>query len=420
MASNQRSLRILIASSNPVLTAQCSELIRLAVNCNIYECYTGTQLSQQLELTAGYNILIFLKTPEFHHLFQSQLGQFKIDKIFNLNQASEFQSELVPWLRSEGRNLFKQESAAVHYKLLLNYRSLPVDFYIKSSLDQQSIYLKSNNLINKEDLLKKASAGSEFFFIHVKDLEKLGHCSEKNLAIHLLELSVQSNEIFSIFNDFKAIVKTQFPTLSQQLVDKFDPHFINALKLCCKDSDLKKKIEKKLSASPYYPLHMYLVGFISAHLELAQSHTLLAFCGLLHDLALTTDETEEFSLIEELESGHYDQSFSLSENLLHHGEEVVKLITDREDLPDWVPEVLLKHHERPLGRGFPIGEDASQYQSELAAFILGHMLFDEIYIAKNSGHSPRNILKSFSLVQVKNGPLKEMAQKIQALDIFNS
>jgi hypothetical protein len=204
------------------------------------------------------------------------------------------------------------------------------------------------------------------------------------------------------------------------MVDKFDPHFINALKLCCKDSELKKKIENKLSANPYFPLHMYLVGLISCQLELEQNHTLLAFCGLLHDLALSKDEAEEFSIITDLESGLYDQSFSLSENLLHHGEEVVGWIIDTEDLPDWVPEILIKHHERPSGRGFPVGEDVSQYQSELAVFILSHMLIDEIYIAKNSGHSPKNVLKSFSLDQFKNGPLKEMAQKIQVLDIFTS
>lgn len=423
MDSDSSPIRILIASSNPGLTAECAKLIRQELNCHIYECYSGLHFSQQLELTAGYDILMFLSAPEIQQIFKSKFLNYQSSHILIYNQISDVKSELPTFLKTLNFKNSERAFVAIHYKLLLHYGHLPIDIYAQKSMDGQIPYLKANTMVTKTDLIK---LGQELFYIRAVDVEKISRLSEKSIEASLLELSLQNAEIYDFFKHFKSMIRTQVPSVSQKICEEFDPHFIKALKLCCKDSEIKKKLEKKLYANPYFPIHMYLIGLISYRLALLAkiendlNHTLLAFCGLLHDLALSTDDMEEFELIFELESGNYDQSRSISENLLHHGEETVGWIIDIENLPDWVSEILLKHHERPMGVGFPVGEDIGHYDGELAIFILAHILIDNIYIAKNAGKPLENVFKFFSLDHLKNGPIQKIAQNIEKLDIFNN
>ena len=147
---------------------------------------------------------------------------------------------------------------------------------------------------------------------------------------------------------------------------------------------------------------------------------IFAFTSIIHDLALEMTDSDEYQLTYQLEQGFFDQSYLKSTNLLHHGENVLSWTLDIENLPDWIPDILLKHHERPKGNGFPIGEDIKNYDQEVATFLISHMVFDDIYRQRNVVKSSSESFKNFVISDFKNGTTRNIALRVEELDIFTN
>jgi hypothetical protein len=105
-------------------------------------------------------------------------------------------------------------------------------------------------------------------------------------------------------------------------------------------------------------------------------------------------------------------------DLIHHGEKVLSWLIEIPCLPDWISDLLIKHHERPKGQGFPTGEDTRHAAFQTATFIVAHMLFDHLYVNRNSRMTGTEQLKNFPMKELQIGATKEIAYNVLKLDIF--
>ncbi len=417
-------IRVLIVSPYPELANDCAFMVRSHLDCDIYECFNGENLHQQLELTAVYEMMIFIKTPELYDSFKIKFPGYKCSYILNYNQSSNYHKSIEEFLLKLKDRFLHKEYTPVFYKLLLFHGYLPTDTYIKLSDEKMIKFLPAKSIVKRADIEHLIGFGLEYFYIRSSDLKGFKKFSRKNIETYILELSVQNEEVVEVFKKCKFLSKDTFSNLNAMSMATYDSHFMSGLKICFANKNLKAELEKKMTANPYYPIHMYMVGLIASRIishmgsEGRIAHTLIAFSALIHDLGLSTDTQAESELIKELTQGKFDADPVSSDDIIHHGEKVLQWIMPIECLPDWVHELCLKHHERPNGTGFPVGEDIKKYNYLPAVFIVSHMVFDNLYTLRNSGVPYKKILSGFNLKDFKNGQLRDIALHVELLDIF--
>jgi len=72
-----------------------------------------------------------------------------------------------------------------------------------------------------------------------------------------------------------------------------------------------------------------------------------------------------------------------------HSTEAAKLLKDMIEIPADVEQIILEHHERPDGKGFPLGEDYAKISSLGAVFILGESYINFLSSRKNLSDFPK-------------------------------
>lgn len=416
-------IRILIIAPSPVLSGYCALVLKAGLNCDIYECHTREVLSRQLELTLAYDLLVFVSCPELHSFYVSKYPDYKALFVVSIEENQGFHKTIEAFILQNKHKFIDVEYVSINRNLILFHGQTPVDLYICLSDKTISRFLPAACSVLQKDIDHLIELNLDDFYIHSKDVKQLKEFSKKRIETHLLEISLQSQNILDLFSRFKNSLGPQFKNLNHEFVNEFDNYFISALKLCYTNPLLKKNIEDKLARNTYFPIHMYMVGFICsrlAHLlglETATTNTLFAFASIIHDLALTSEENNEIDLIKKLQSGEFDTSPEKSSDLIHHGENVLNWIFGMESLPDWVADILLKHDERPNGSGFPAGEDPQNFATHTSIFIIAHMIFDEIYTVKNPHESLSEILMRFPISHFSKGPIQKVAQKVKLLKL---
>ena len=416
-------IRILIVAPSAAIIGHCALAFKSQLNCNIYECHTLEAFSKQLKLTLEYDILVFARSPEIHSFYLAKCSFNKVSLILSIEENQGFQKSIVTFLSQNKHKLIEKEYVSIYRDLILFHGYTPVDLYICLSDQKITRFLPASSTIEKNDIDHLVELNLDDFCILSKDVKVFQEYSKKNIETHLLEISLHSEQVYDLSLKYKNLLGPQFKNLNQELVNEFDNYFISALKLCFTNPMLKKSIKEKLDANIYFPIHMYVVGFICTRLahpagpQETTVNTLFAFASIIHDLANTTENENEIEVIKRLESGEYDTSPEKSSDLLHHGEKVLNWIFTLESLPEWVHDILLKHHERPNGSGFPAGENPQNFAVHTSIFIIAHMIFDDIYLAGKTQSSIPEILKRFSTTDFTNGTIQKVAQRVRELKI---
>jgi response regulator RpfG family c-di-GMP phosphodiesterase len=416
-------IRILIIAPSAALSGYCAIIFKAGLNCEVYECHTKEVLSRQLVLTLAHDLLVFVRCPELHSFYLSKHPEHKALFVLSIEENQRFQQTIETFISENKHKFLDKEYVSINYKLILYHRQTPVDLYICLSNKTITPFLPATCTVLQKDINHLIELNLDDFYILSKDVKTFQEYSKKKIETNLLEISLQSDHVLDIFSKFKKLLGPQFKNLKKELVEEYDNYFINALKLCYTNPLLKKNIQENLANNIYFPVHMYMVGFIASRLaylsglEQTTTNTLFAFASIIHDLALTNDGENEIDLIKKLELGEFDTSPVKSSNLIHHGETVLNWTFSMESLPDWIGDILLKHHERPKGSGFPAGEDPQNFSLHTSIFIIAHMIFEDIYSAKDPNDTLPDILESFSTTHFPRGKIQKVAQTVKELKL---
>lgn len=103
----------------------------------------------------------------------------------------------------------------------------------------------------------------------------------------------------------------------------------------------------------------------------------ILLAALLHDATLDTEianimETNDMELISEVSKEDQDRYFS-------HSKEVADLIEKNDAIHKEVGTIVLEHHERPDGTGFPRGLTSRHIHPLSSIFIFAHDLVEQLY-----------------------------------------
>lgn len=104
----------------------------------------------------------------------------------------------------------------------------------------------------------------------------------------------------------------------------------------------------------------------------------LSFASFFHDIMFTNQRLAGLATLSELEAHAMEFKASEIEQFKHHPIEIAHTVSQFKEVPSDVDAILLQHHERPDGTGFPRHLHGAQIAPLAAIFIVAHDLVQHV------------------------------------------
>jgi hypothetical protein len=413
--------RILIISHSYQASSHCAGMIRSALDCHIDECLGQMLLSEILEICPAYDGIIFLEANDLFKTFKIKFPHYpckhNLELTINLGAPQVIQE----FLNHLETSLKKKEFIQITQRLTQCFNELPFDIYHQNAKEEYKVLILSNQKYNGE-LIKKSGA----LFIREDQLNLLQKKLIESPETLIFQSLQQSENVVELLANFEKFALRHFPNINSKIMNDYRIYFLHALKICESSSKILSRIEKQFDQGTYYIAHSYLIALTAMRIltlgrEISPvQFVYICFAAITHDLELEVDNKskKENKLIEDLESGKLDTDYRFSQQLLYHGEKAAKIISNIGTFPPWVLDGLKKHHEKPQGSGFPIGEDIKTYPLEILIFIVSHTIVDYFDQPDHRNISMEEVIKRLNLNNYKSSSLRNHLHAIEKLDIM--
>lgn len=149
-------------------------------------------------------------------------------------------------------------------------------------------------------------------------------------------------------------------------------------------SSLSKLVDDCFKKEDYISEHSLLLSYIACALCKetewgVNKENILRLClaAFFHDITI---DDEEVARLDQVNSPAYEQlSREMKMKVKAHPTEAVEIIEKMNGLPPGVDNIILKHHERYDGSGFPRGIDYKRMEPMCVIFVVAHELVDTLY-----------------------------------------
>ena len=137
----------------------------------------------------------------------------------------------------------------------------------------------------------------------------------------------------------------------------------------------------------------------------------LALAGLVHDITLENHELAQLDSLQELTSKVANFTTSEVNNFRRHPIDCAELVRQLDQMPPDVDQMVLQHHEKADGSGFPHKLTALRISPLSALFIVAHDLVRRMHLDGNFD------VKEFLLAdrpEYNHGPFKRVLRDTRA------
>jgi HD-GYP domain-containing protein (c-di-GMP phosphodiesterase class II) len=130
----------------------------------------------------------------------------------------------------------------------------------------------------------------------------------------------------------------------------------------------------------------YLTCSIAAQMKWPSDTTFqkLTFASLFHDLSLTDAAHAKVQTKQQLQGWAGTGLGDAYEAIKSHTQRGAEMVQKLKEIPSDVDTILLQHHERPDGSGWPAGLRSQQIAPLSAVFIVAHDIVDALITQKNA------------------------------------
>lgn len=266
----------------------------------------------------------------------------------------------------------------------LRFNKVLCDVFIKLSDDKFIKVIKKGDTYTRADLQKYRDKNIKHLYIDSEDYDEFGSnlaqtpflIESKNLDPSLVEDAVINT--LDIVHEMVAEAGVTDEVLN--LVDYSVYQIESTLE---DDKVLARLLSNFRSRKDYILDHSYMMAYFSnsicSHMDWdsEEIRKKLSYASILQDLTVS-DANLAYTVNLQLEN-MVDYSKEEIEAYKKHPEEVSKLIKNNDKIPMNVDEILLCHHERPEGLGFPRKLSHHRVSQLTCVFIIAHVFVDEFY-----------------------------------------
>lgn len=260
-----------------------------------------------------------------------------------------------------GIPLVQPSYVAVNTSILLNLVGNAFDLYLKLSDSNFVKIIKKGESFLREDAARLHAKGIHQLHINTVDSFNFLRVYEEYINLLLLAKEAPSVEsMASLIHGLEAVESVAKRLgWTPEVIENAKKNISIAIKVLSKNVEIARLLKEKLSkpTSPYsrhVGLHAYLscafadsLGWVGESAQLK-----LAMASMMHDLAV---DDELYSNIKEWNkkaSNKYEKDPETIKYRLHPIR-ASKLAQSLKMLPPDVDQIILQHHERPDGTGFP-------------------------------------------------------------------
>lgn len=328
-------------------------------------------------------ILCSSETPEVSPHFRERKISGYIEKPFNtntvVNTISQVLSEKLPLIQ----NLEQQEYNPIKIRTLLKANVISCDLFVKISDSKYVRLARAGDSFGRDDYNRYLSKNLESLYLRSSDAGVfLDRFARDAMSLSQVK-TLPQNEAFEIS-------KQNFELVQEAISSLGCTPEVQTLTQSCTSLAIRT-ISNDPATLPYFqnmPLNKQ--NFLSTHSILMVqtscylAHVLgwtsestqykLALASFLHDITLPDDVAAMIELNGEKSNPAFEK----------HPEEVMALVQKMKATPSDVDTIVLRHHERPNGIGFPRRLNSSQIEPLPSLFIVAHDLSNYLWLQEKN------------------------------------
>ena len=351
---------------------------------------------------------------EFKEKKYPQVSAF-VQKPFSI----EALSYLVKSITSE--ELVQPNFIPVKLPILLSFIGRSFDLYLKLSETNFVKLIKEGEPFTKDDSHRLQNKGVTHLYISLVDSYEFLRAYEENL--NLMLSSKNGNHQQDIVDTIG--VMSSIENVSKRLgwtpdaIESAQRSIDTAIKILSRDVSVIAVLKQKLSApDTSYARHVGLLCYTACIFSTGMGlggdaiQTKLALAALLHDLAVDESYYSDIKGWNEKAADMRDRSPETIKYRLHPLE-ASKLVQHMKNLPPDIDQIILQHHEKKDGTGFPRALSSSRITQLATFFNIIEELVDFIGDGENLETSITDF-KTWGDANYDSGQFKKTYQFIRA------
>lgn len=330
-------------------------------------------------------ILVTSEDPKKHKQFMAATNFYHIDKPFSdkdiSNRIVQIQSGVKP---SPGKS---KDYVPIDVMTLQRLFKINTPVYLKISSEKFVKVLHAGTEFNQNEVQRFSDKAIDVLYIEKIEFENFIKDYRKNVFSRLAWEKVKTEEKFDILADDIALIgkASRIFGWSPAVVALAQENISNVINVVKSEPGFARwgemlKNDKNKKLASHTILLTFMLTELATRMNWASQGTIekLTFAAILHDIVLDDDLfADKQTLL------MHDEIINLKETapeskVLSHPIDAAQLTLNWPMCPSDVDIIIRQHHERPDGRGFPLGLPSFKISPLSAAFI---MCEDVIYKA---------------------------------------
>lgn len=341
------------------------------------------------------------------------ITKIKLDSFFKIEEvALSFEKCAVEKCGKEDSEYFK-----IKFFNFLQFNCTVTDIFLKLGKGNYVKIIHAGELFTKEILQKYQKKEIKYLYIHKDDFPKFMDEVAKTLLVFYEKDSLTDNILKEVQVASLENINHSLKTvgLSKSTVDLANQTILSVIESFKGMNRLWDYLLNKADKGTFLTEHSLYVSVlacaISDGLEWKTDYTLkkVVMASLLHDISI---ENCHLAYLR----GNIDDAFSeLTSNeqelYLNHPQDACKLLKDFPELPSNVDSIILEHHERPNGEGFPRKLNSFNITPLSCVLIIAeefyHLLYQNGFTVESRNMALKELGKYFSQGNFKS-PLNSL------------
>ena len=303
---------------------------------------------------------------------------------------------LGPWAKSAPKTE-DENHCGIRLSTLLKYGMITHDLWLRLSPDHFVKVFREDDFFDITDLGRFEAKKIDFLYIRNEDGKQFVEKLSKTVGALLAAKDLPQKTAFQVSSDaleFAAELNSKMGLTpeAQKLIHSSVELAIHSMQRTPELGSLLKLLGQK--AETYFSSHSVALAYISCGLASLlgwSSETCfqrLTLASFFHDITLGDSELTRFQTLAQLRDSGRTLDATESSNLLLHPEQAAALLGKLEQVPPDTHLIVLQHHERPDGSGFPKRLAHTQIAPLSCVFILSHELLSYFFENEKSATIP--------------------------------
>jgi HD-GYP domain-containing protein (c-di-GMP phosphodiesterase class II) len=348
---------------------------------------------EKLLTAAGKNIADFM-APTILLSNSNSSGALGSKKILTLKKPLDLKALLAAINSfSQMAGVTKREYCQIRLDtLLLSGKSMKQVVFQKTPKGTYELVIRSGEEFNTQNAKHFELRKEKFLYLRFDDFTQF----LSNFANELQKLTQQQKPLdieatLDLAADVHQMLASTIPELGfsseLQLATKASMDLaVNQIKKDTKLAELLASLNR--SDSEYLAWHSVALCYVSCRLsnlmswDSANTHYKLSLASFLHDVTVKNSAMARLDNLDAIKIAKFSEEEK--ETYLTHAHDAAALAREMKDFPGDVDQIIAQHHEKPNGKGFPLGITHTKISPLAAVFIIAHELTDELFDKKGS------------------------------------